>query len=120
MNQQQRKYAAQRLQQLFNEKMESIKKTHTIQAIRLTCGEKTKALENNEVVFTMPTVWPNSAYDILKCFEWKGEQGASINKTAIEEESKPLTKRYQEALDELYLGDSEVALSLITEFSLHE
>ena len=116
MNQSQVKYVRQRAEQIYIEKQRTIRTEFTQPAVLLTGTQRIEALKSGR-------------------FEYKGnpDEGAPhqffYNIRFIDETPQIITEGYQDALDELkinytklmdelILGDNEVALQLLKDFEL--
>lgn len=115
MNQQQRKYATERIEQISEAKIAAIKAANTTPAVNLTTEQKIELVRSKKV-------------DCLKnvdgryCYVWqffdfsKLEKPAVFNKIKADPLIKKINDAAQKAKDEINLGDSEAALKAVAAF----
>lgn len=116
MNQQQKKYAMERLSSIFRQRKAAIKKKHTTPAVVKSAKERAAMFKRGEFTVKSGVKAISSYTDVEDIVTFKGEREQSQNDTAIEKEVSALWAEYNEACDELMLGDEEKALQLIKAF----
>lgn len=115
MNQQQIKYARQRIEQLYAEKRKEIQLKTRTDAVILTAAQKCEALRNGEFIVDKSALTAN-------CYSWQyairfpAEQPAQIDHEEFKRLSAKLDALYTKTMDELMLGDNEEAAKLIKAF----
>ena len=117
MNQQQRKYAKERIESLVLERLGAINKKHTAPAVTLTKEQRFKAFKKGEYKIK-PGVKPEiSNYTAVSdIIDFNGERKSASNHIKINEITKKINLEHQKIMDELMLGDCEKALELIKKF----
>lgn len=110
MNQQERKYAIERVTSITNAKIKSITDTYTIPAVRFTTEEKVAKIQKGEYTLSANP----SRYGLDGAFDF-GEKGAYLSDEGKELQQKVFNAS-SKLKDEIMLGDSKVALELIRGF----
>jgi hypothetical protein len=122
MNQQQRKYARDRLQAIQKEAVQRIRNRHTTREKRLSWAERANKVAEGDVPLLDRGV---IAERIRRCsslspadvFDFSAfENDRVYDQDAATPELAVLESRYNAVSDELMLGDSEAALNLLRDF----
>ena len=115
MNQEQRKYARSRIDQICKDKLQAITETCKLETVVLTGAQKIDALRKGE--FTIA--------DRRNVDQWYCYQNIKFNKEKLDTQDKvlydklikKLSSEKARVLDELYLGDETKALEAIQAFA---
>ena len=120
MNSKQQNYAMQRVSSICDSKIDKIRVKHTTPAVELTIEELVDLIIAGKV---KKRKYPNYEYygsqpSVLRCiFDFsKFESKAKRDNDKIIKESKSVTDECKRIQDQIMLGDSEEALSLIIAF----
>jgi len=114
MNQAQLKYARERAEKLFRDRLLSLKVKHTVVAVALSTNEKYEALKTG--AFTIDKAANRSGWNWADAVKFKGESAGYINTDKLDADVAKLTSTYRNLTDELILGDNEKALELLKAF----
>lgn len=118
MNQTQKNYAIERLNNIVKTKREAIEERHTTPAIRLSDSERFIAFKKGEYTVRTDVEKRITPYtDVMSIVRFKAEKPKKIDQKAISTEVKKLEKEAAALRDELMLGDGDKALELIKKFS---
>jgi len=115
MNQQQLKYAKQRVDDLYSAKKTALRNKFTIPGVCLTEDEKLEALRKGEYEVT-PAIQGYGDRSWHYRIHFPQERPTVVDKVAVDAAEKELKATYRKLMDELMLGDNEQALQLIKEF----
>lgn len=114
MNQQQLKYAQKRAEEIFERRLAALKKSLVVKEVNLSFEEQIKALKAGEFSVVVPKdSWRRS---ISECIKFHGEKASDTS--AFDKASSKLHKEYRRLLDELVLGDNDIALSMLQKFDV--
>lgn len=113
MNQQQRKYAIRRLEEIAELAISKAEKDYWQEGVRLTTAEKLEALASGDFVIESPRGSWNNWHS---CVKFTGE---SLGRLLDEgkERVASIKKELASTTDVIMLGDNEEALRLIKEFT---
>ena len=123
MNQTQRNYAIEQLNGIRADRVRDFTQAHTVPGARLSQKEKVKALRKGEFKILPEADVGYSTYNEHHSFAladvvtFPGERKAVVNKKAVDAFTAKETKRYRGVVNEIMLGDSDVALKLIEAYS---
>ena len=116
MNQQQRKYATGRIDQISEAKIAAIKAANTTAAVKLPDEEKIEMIRSKKVELIKGTEANRYIY-LVNYFDFsKLEKPEVFNKTKADPLIKKINDAAQKAKDEINLGDSEAALKAVAAF----
>lgn len=115
MNQQQRVYAKKRLSDIRDKKFAEIKKNNTVEEKRLTDKQRVAALRAGRFKIK-PLEGVRRAMWINDVIDFDAESEGSINRDVIQKQQEAVDKKYFKILDQLMLGDGELALEMIKDF----
>ena len=120
MNQQQRKYALERVTTIKQQKIQGAKDKYITKGNRLSGTERLKALKAGE--FTVnPKVRSITDYqDIHSVLIFDGESETVENTEALSKAKTTLESEANKVADQIMLGDAQAALRLIEAFSSKE
>lgn len=114
MNKTQMEHAVGRIRQAQRQKEEIIKQEHGWDTVRLSDKEKWSKIKSGEVSMKKST--PSQYTRFFDMFDFsKFEKDAGVDK-AGEAKIKQLSKKAEEAIDEIKLGDAQEALEIIRKF----
>lgn len=118
MNQQQIKYARQRLEKIFSEKRKSIESACTVEANTLSYQGRLDALKAGRFTVVKHDYAYQAGYAdrIDQYIKFTDETPKNFDKVSYDKAIKTLTDKYEKALDELILGDNQEALEMIKQF----
>ncbi len=115
MNQQQRKYALERVTNITNEIVSKIRQKYTEPSIRLTFKEKLNALRDGEFEVTNNTYsYPDNISTYLI---FTAEKDGNYDKELADSEIFSILKEASVIKDQIMLGEEEEALRLLTAFA---
>lgn len=116
MNQTQKNYAMARIAQIQKDKMDAIKKKHTVSAGEpLGDSDKIKLIAGRKVNLK-PDV--RGYTDLRDAFDFsKFEKPSKVDQAAIDRELAKLSVAADQVRDEIMLGDEEKAKDLIAKFA---
>lgn len=115
MNQNQRKYATERIESIAKAKIAAIKAANTTPAVRLPEAEKIELIRSKKVD-CLKNVDGRYFY-VWQFFDFsKLEKPEVFNKTKADPLIKKINDAAQKAKDEINLGDSEAALKAVAAF----
>jgi hypothetical protein len=113
MNQQQRKYAKERVEQIFRSALIKLEKKHTTPAVSLSSKQKVAAIKKGEFKVLAPGRH-NSNY-LSEYVSFNAEKERSVS-SELETEREKLTNKKDSVLDKIMLAESEEALKAIEKF----
>lgn len=117
MNQNQRKYANERVIQIFERKLSELRMKHTDEGKTLTEEERAKLIRSGKVKLRSDYKKIDRYSKVVDAFDFsKYETGRRIHTDKIEVEKKKIVALRDKTLDEIMLGASEEAKKLIVEF----
>ena len=113
MNQQQRKYARERVEQIFKSASDDLRKKHTTQAVRLTEKQKIAALKKGE--FKVLNTARNRCGYLSEFVSFDAEKEKTVS-IELNPALKKLENKKNAVLDKIMLAESEEALKAIEKF----
>lgn len=118
MNQQQRKYARERVGVICAKKERELRKKHTTESVRLSRHERFKAFKNGDYTIKKGVSQEITSYtDVMDIVDFKGEKKEKVNETALQKDLASVREQANNIVDQIMLGDAEEAMKLIEEFS---
>jgi hypothetical protein len=115
VNQSQIKYARERAKTVYDRKAAALKEQYTIPAVKLTAEQKIDAILNRRYSVVEDGLGSSSGHYWHQHIKFHDEREASFMDGYVDIRLE-LDAKYAALLDELILGDSETALSLIKAF----
>ena len=116
MNQQQRKYARERVEQIKRRRIQEIKEKHTKKSVLLSPTERLRALKKGEFSVRPGIYEVGTHARLCDVLAFKGERDPSRDDDAIARETAQIEREAGRIVDELMLGDATAALEAIREF----
>ena len=117
MNQQQRKYAKERVSAIHRRREMALKQEHTTSATKISREQKTKLVRQGKVKLKTGISCISSHDYALSVFDFsKYESPAVVNERALSKALSALTSELNKVTDEIMLGDEKKALELISKF----
>lgn len=113
MNQQQIKYARERIGEIYTKLKKKIAEDHTIEAVTLTLEEKIQAIKDGE--FSVPITDHKPYYNNLNNLKFNKE-APRLMAEGFDKAIASLEVKRTKLLDDLMLGDAEDALNALSEF----
>ena len=112
MNQTQVKYAKTRLEELLKQKQASLKEKFTTKGVSLSPNEKVEALKKGRFSVKDEQVRNWNWYGLIDF----GETHDVFDNVGYRDAEDVLLKKFRSIMDELIIGDNDIALVLIKEF----
>lgn len=116
MNQTQLRYARQRADSLYQDKIKTISAKYTTAAVRFNADEILAALKTGNFIIKEPTARGAYIGYLRDYIEFPGETRETKNIEAINKELGALKATFTALMDELILGDNEAALKMLKAF----
>lgn len=116
MNQQQKKYALERITEIYKKKSAAIKEKHTTKAVRLSPQERLKAFKSGKFKIRPDASTIGSYTDVVDIITFNDEAPEKADDKKISALQDALDKEYNRVRDEIVLGDPGAALELIRKF----
>lgn len=117
MNQKEKQYAMDRIDQIAAQKVKAIEAKYTKEGVSLTSVERLTAIKNGEFK-VRPDINGVSAYtEAEDVFIFTAEKAPQRDDVKINAENAKVKAEATRIKDQLMLGDSEQALQLIEKFS---
>lgn len=117
MNQQKQKYALERVQGIYAQKVEEIENKYTTPDVTLTKEERCKLLKSGTIKVKKGITRIDTWSDVMDVFDFsKHESEGERDNKKIDTEVTKLRIEYNKVRDEIVLGDEEEALKLIQAF----
>ncbi len=116
MNQQQRKYAIERIDQICQSKVKNIKKVYG--ETTLTTQDKIRQIEDGVAEFKLPDK-VNKYTDLMDCYRYLGESSVEeleVMDSTIKGKTEEVKQEASSVKDLIMLGDSSEALEAIKSF----
>ena len=117
MNQQQIRYVSKRANEILSQKQKDIREKHTTKAVQIDVKDKLKALETG--TFTINKTPLDKGYGWQSCIVFPGEVLGDTDREAITKDTQKLQEIFNKLMDELILGDNEVAMKLLKELETY-
>lgn len=112
MNQTQLRYARQRAQEMLEDKQKTLRAKHLTKAVQFTVDDKIQAIKDGRYELTRRGGIHSLEYNI----KFPEETPSRLDQEAFDKEYAPVLKAFNTMMDELVLGDNEVALKLMKAF----
>jgi len=116
MNQQQKKYAMERLATIRKRRETELTQKYTTPESIHTPSERAAMFKRGEFTVNKSVKRITNYTDLTDVVQFKGERPATVNQPALDKAKAALFKEYHKACDELMLGDETKALALIKSF----
>jgi len=117
MNQQQRKYALDRVNSIVCAQVDLVKDKHTKKAVRLGTNERFNAFKAGRWVIKKDIKALSQYTDIVDVLDFTEECDEVKNDDAIDKDTLSIRKAASKVSDQIMLGDTEVALKLLEAFA---
>ena len=117
MNQQQRKYALDRVNSIVCAQVDLVKDKHTKKAVRLHSGARFQEFKAGRWVIKKGVSSISGYTDITDILDFTEECDEVKNDDAIDKDVLKIRKAASKVSDQIMLGDTEVALKLLEAFA---
>lgn len=119
MNQTQKRYAIERVNDILKQKKNALRDKHTKERIELTSKEMISKIRYKHVALLPYSEidFSKYRYNLREIFDFTSfEKVGGLNTESYDKERNPIEKKAQEIKDKIMLGNAEEALKMIQEF----
>ena len=117
MNQTQKKYAIERVNQISMQKCTKVELEYTVKSVRLTMDMKIKMVQKGKVPFKKNHTYQNGTIYLKEIFDFSSfEKDGGTDYSKSRKKTDPIRKECQRIKDQIMLGGAEEALKMIEKF----
>lgn len=116
MNQQQKKYAQNRVSAIYARRQRDLRKSMITPAIKISPSERADAIRAGKVKLRPGIKRIGNYDDVIDVLVFDGERDEKVDEAKLTKALSELETEFNNVMDELMLGDAEEAIKLIKAF----